>query len=52
MTDDVAHLYGVCEADRCQRQERAITKDSDLIVIDGRRYHRGCEPSDRERQQQ
>jgi hypothetical protein len=46
---DVIDLYGVCEGEPCQHEERRITDAADLLEVNGRRYHRGCEPPQEER---
>jgi len=43
---DVIDLYGVCEGEPCKRAERRITNADDLYEINGKRYHKGCEPPD------
>ncbi len=45
---NVMELHGVCEARKCKRDERRIARKSDLVVVNKRKYHRGCEPTKEE----
>jgi len=47
---DVIELFGNCEAEKCKRPERPITKKSDKIRINNKDYHRGCEPTPKEQE--
>jgi hypothetical protein len=42
---DVISLYGVCEGEPCKKAERRIVELDDLHVVNGKRYHKGCEPA-------
>ena len=47
---DVIDLYGVCEADKCRRKERAINNEQDRVRVQGKNYHKGCEPTKKEQE--
>jgi predicted nucleic acid-binding protein len=42
---EVTDLYGVCQAEKCKRQERAIIGEADKVTLRGKAYHKGCEPT-------
>jgi hypothetical protein len=45
---DVADLYGVCQAEKCKRPEKAITSEADKVTVRRKDYHKGCEPTPEE----
>ena len=45
---DVEDLYGVCNAEKCKRPERAITNENDKVTIRKKNYHRECAPTSEE----
>jgi hypothetical protein len=45
---DVIDSFGVCEAEVCKRQSRILTSEDDIVRIDRRQYHKGCEPPQQE----
>jgi hypothetical protein len=50
--NDVIDLFSICEAEKCKRPERRITDKGDLVVVETKTYHRGCEPTREERNAQ
>jgi hypothetical protein len=38
----------IVRAKPCKRAEIIIRKD-DLVVVDGKKYHKGCQPTEEER---
>lgn len=46
---NVRELFGNCEAEKCKRPERGISKENDKVVIEKKIYHRGCQPTNAER---
>jgi len=47
---DVVDIFGLCEAERCKRIERIITSETDLTIVNGKKYHSGCEPTEAEQE--
>jgi hypothetical protein len=45
---DVIEMVGNCEGESCKRAEIIIRKD-ELVVVDGKKYHKGCQPTEEER---
>ena len=42
---DIVEDYGVCEGEPCKRPDRIITSENELVIIGGKKYHKGCEPT-------
>jgi len=45
MGSNVIEIHGRCNAERCKRDERLIANEADLVVVRGKSYHKGCEPT-------
>jgi hypothetical protein len=42
---NVIEMFGVCEAEKCKRPDRKILERKDLVIVEKKKYHRGCEPT-------
>jgi hypothetical protein len=42
---EVIELYGNRQARKCKRGDVKITSEADKVVVRGKSYHKGCEPT-------
>lgn len=45
---DVIELFGNCQATKCKRADVKITSEADKVVVRGKNYHKGCQPTEEE----